>query len=632
MTFSKGPVFTVVLKFNLFILLLFLLLPSLSEARYRLYGVASLEYERSWFNDQSSSEAFTQHYTLGISGPLLDPRLIIFSLRGDFMDRNGDIYDHESRALYLRVSLLNYRYARGKNFQFLNYLPRPININYSVSESDSSRTTTFGISTSYYLPVYIAFFSDGKIVQIKSLYEAPQRLKFNQQVSNQNNEANGNANGNANANANENGNTNQVQQQKKAKEKYEGIRIPFPYINLDFDRTISESPYSSSSTTWYSTRARWSGPKYDYNIDYNISTSKRYLDDKKEDGERETLEVKTRNLLKGFTVNNELRLTQVDEKEVYRETYLNSNIYRYFTKNQTVYHVSLNGDYSERDSADTKTISYTLQGGLSVSTPLTPLLTSTTGVNANYKVHEESDYEKKDFYSISLSEGLSYRGFRGIILGGGLSGGYSEGAATFGANIGYQTTKWKELILSGEFKYNRYISESITGDEKNIIDSYDFSNRLTYYPVRNLSLNLGVRYSIINVEDANPYSQRGTGLNGGLSWYYKKQRVDLTGYISRSYINNEDINIEDSESKTQGYQITHSVQPSRRTYLLSRFIYDRDIENNVVSKDFSTNFSWFYGKVTFSASYSWRETERGAEKAEEQRIYFKISRYFSGRI
>lgn len=596
--------------------------------RYVLYGVASLEYEKDWvFNSDFSNEHFTQNYQLGITGPVIDPRLITFDINGTLTDSSGDV-DSEIKGFNATLRLLNFGFIKSGRYDYLNYLPRPIVLRYSRYDGDNFKNTSYGISTSYYLPFNIKLFGNGELISFRSIFAQPQRMKFNQQVGqNDRDNANGNANGNTgNANGNTNGNAkdNQQQVQQVKKVPYEGINIPFPVINFDFDRNIYTSGEDKTISTSYDTRMRFGGRKYDYTVGYfvNLNEDSRYLYDRKQ----ENFTIDTRNELHSWIFENNFRQEKIKEMSEINSISLNSRLSRYFQPNpETYFGLSLGGSYSKSETTTGSSESESISAGATLGKRLSSYLQSGTSLFVNYQETSNSSEDNKSFYSINVQETLSYTGYRGLLLTASANGGYSDEAVPYGVSVGFITTKWRRLSLGGNYQYDRNINkENYTITQKHQL-RYNASAILR----QNMSINAGVTNSIALVNDKYndiSYSERTNSLDIGLRWFYRKHSFDISGFVTRSATTNPATST--PESEIYGYRIFYNTSFLPRTLYSIFFTHDFDKTNNKSVDDLKTAFSWYYGKVIFTADYEIKNTKDSQTDITEYRIFLKISRYF----
>lgn len=108
-----------------------ILLPHDTNAQYRilrqdvytLHGDVTLIYERKWSSgDREATDTFTHSYNLGLSGFVVDPRLVTFEINPTFrqeINKPGDTFNFY--GLNFRTNILNKPARRG----FLKISPSP---------------------------------------------------------------------------------------------------------------------------------------------------------------------------------------------------------------------------------------------------------------------------------------------------------------------------------------------------------------------------------------------------------------------------------------------------------------------------------------------------------------------------
>ncbi len=619
--------YPVIIAVSILLLMVTFIMPTTIYARrvslptkYVLYGVASLEYEKEWVSDSNISEDyFTQNYQLGITGPIIDPRLVTFDINGTFTDRSSDI-NSSLKGFNATLRLLNFGLVKKERYNYLNYLPRPVVLRYSRYDGSNFESTSYGISTGYYLPFNINLFGGNRLLSFRSIFAQPQRLKFNQQInSSQNENANGNANGNANAN---NG---QQQSQQIKKIPYEGINIPFPVINFDFDRNIYKSEDYKTVTTVYDTRMRFGSKKYEYTLGYFFSLN----EDSRNpyDREQNVFTIDTKNKLSAWVLENRFRKEKTAEINTFNSHSLDTRLYRYFQKDlDTSYSLSFGGGYRQTEGYTGNSESKNIGAGGTMSKKLSPYLRSNTGLFINYQETSNNSSDNRDStYNLNISETLNYSGFRGILFTGSLNGGYSDEVVPYGASLGFITTKWRRLNLSGHYQYDAF------KDKDN--DTYTQKHQLRYNASamlrQNMSINAGVTNSIALIDDKYhdiSYSERTQGFDLHLKWFYRRHNIDISGNITRTTTTNPATST--PESNIYGYRILYNTSFIRRTLYSIYFTQDIDKTNDKSVADLKTAFSWYYGKFMFTADYELKNTKDNQSDVTEHRIFLKVSRYF----
>lgn len=320
----------------LFCLLVFILsssfvFVSVTEARtaplpykFAFSGLASIQYEKEWTlsgANLATNSSFVQEYSVGLTGPILDPRIAYFRTFASFTYHDSNVQQsYRTTAFGIRVNLLNrLNGIRNPKYFFLLYLPRPISVQYWRGSNHGlvqSATTRYGLSTSYNLPYYFQLLSGGKLFGVKSVAEVNAKSKLlkkkkvknddeeennendinNNENNNKTNKGNGNREAdNNNQDGNDNDNTDTAGGRNKAKRgrpdadnemttdnptflrwtaKYdleapELLLLPFPHIYFDIEKYSTTDGAIRNESTSLDLRARISGNNYLYTFLYS---------------------------------------------------------------------------------------------------------------------------------------------------------------------------------------------------------------------------------------------------------------------------------------------------------------------------------------------------------------------------
>jgi hypothetical protein len=115
---------------------------------YRLYGSLMLSYDRAWRSNSEVFERTTYSLNLGLSGFIIDPRLIAFDVNGLFSQSFASNADTNTvDGISAKLTFLGERPRVGP----LRYFPQPIELRYSYFSYENFTSQNYGISMSYQL-------------------------------------------------------------------------------------------------------------------------------------------------------------------------------------------------------------------------------------------------------------------------------------------------------------------------------------------------------------------------------------------------------------------------------------------------------------------------------------------------
>jgi hypothetical protein len=193
---------------------------------FMLHFSVGLKYSTSGENTSDlfkDNSTFTQNYSLGMDGYVLDPRLMAFSASTTFRHESISVPETKNVStggFNLNVSFIN-RLDRNKGLKLWKYMPAPISMNYSYYDYGSSTVTSFNLFTLYSMPGYVRMFGSGRFIfyddgsrgkldtnRYRVKYRKPSTTDNLDGNWNENEDWNGNWNGNGNGNGNWNGNGN----------------------------------------------------------------------------------------------------------------------------------------------------------------------------------------------------------------------------------------------------------------------------------------------------------------------------------------------------------------------------------------------------------------------------------------
>ena len=118
------------------------------QREYRLYGNLILSYDRAWSSNRETIQQTTYSLNLGLSGFVIDPRLIAFDVNGlfSYLDTNNR-GSSTVEGISTKLTFLQERPRAG----VLRYLPQPIELRYSYYSYEDSTSQNYGLSMSYLL-------------------------------------------------------------------------------------------------------------------------------------------------------------------------------------------------------------------------------------------------------------------------------------------------------------------------------------------------------------------------------------------------------------------------------------------------------------------------------------------------
>ena len=616
---------------------------------YILTGVIGLEYERRWGTssgaDVPSINSFTQSYSLGVRGPIVDPRLAIFNITGDFIDKSG-IEGYRSKGVTAELDLLNeILEIRNPKYKFLNYMPKPIILRYSHYSGDDYSNTNYGVSMSYYLPVYFHFFSDGKFVSVKSNNELPGRLKFNQLINNVNNR-NGNGNGNGNDSNNNNSNNNnqsnnQNQSQQNQNQQYRyaepsGLIVPFPFFSVDYDKNTYKSGDEETDMTQFNARARITGMKYRYSFEYSNTTTESTIVSQGDSHDRK-FTVDTWNMIRGFELQNMAEFETLDNIS---STRVNSRAMSRFSKGpNTDFFINIGGSYQKTGDYAV----YSLNGTGTMQHKINPALLSLTTAGAGLQhVDNPSPLpdpfapidpnrnpllpdEKSTDYNLSLAETLQYSGIRNVILQGGASLGVAAGGVPYSVFGGFTAAPVTWLSLNGNYSYTVTF---ISGEDTQ--SSQDMRFGAVAYLMRGLNVELQGDRQTTSVHNDISYDVTYDRLDLRVNWLYGRHSLNANAYVARNETTNPALG--SGRSNLWGYGIQYGAALMRNLSLVVRYNYDKDRETDMTRSQLNPRLVWYYGKMIVTAEYREDKNEELGSSRTDRRIYLSLKRFFRKKL
>lgn len=570
------------------------LLPGSSQAEFRqrynrdfrLTGQLTLTYDRYWGSRKESVDAFTYGLNLGLSGFVVDPRLMTFHLQGIFSQSFVSDRDTNTiEGISARLRFLNERPVRG----LLRYVPQPIELRYGYSIDDIHKTQYYGLSMEYQLDKVIS-----------------RRVLPSTNINN--NTGNSSDTSNKNSNQNSNDNSNQERGQKKS---YSLLPFTLPHLLFDYNRYETSTDETSRTHDRLSLRA--------------ISRSKHGLYTAEYRYDRDDYSVST-------SVTHYLKL----QAELH-----------YYWKETSSQLDNLNTFYAE-DSEGRKTVSFTnhtvwmrhfgsnLRDTLTVGGGVTYLsredksnysLTLNTGYNKHFSerfinyasadvsyVHSDTETVNTETITNSLQYSLS----RNITLINRVRVSNSSRGASYGLNAGLHILSFIALSPAYDFYFTEF-----EGAQKT---THTFSLNLSGPIWRQMAFFSRNSYMIS--EDSNsidPVREKRLSLAADLFWRFSRYNISLSAaYLDStlSGLNPGLISRQDMKTTMTTFGANLSTQFSRNLTLMV-YAYYQKMNRNPYSFVVSPVLNWQWRRVTLTARYT---LNMYGNSQVDHRVFLRVSR------
>lgn len=582
----------------LFLLTLFWIIyfPSESNAQYRilspnaymLHGDVTLIYERNWSSEGESRDSFTHSYNLGLSGFVIDRRLMTFDINPTFrqeINSPGDTLN--SYGLNVRVNVLNKPARRG----FFRNFPQPIQLRFSYFKTTDIKTLNYGLSLAFDIFEAKRIHRDLRAQQEETLKKEQEGQEEGQDQEKGQQEQ-----------------QRQQGQQQQGRKRALPVRgsskwIPLPVFYLDYDRYSYSAGEFNATTDHINLRALDNNIKREYRFEYDFyryggtgGFITQYLD----------LEANYRFFWKDIErveVLNRLLLTDYSDRTTFNLSNRTSWFKRLGPDSRDNLTVTGGGNYIQSDSGS----NYNIGGSVIYSKFFSERFRNMVSGSVGYG---KSDTE--NIYTISASNGLEYSISRFLTFYKRVTLTQTELGTNFLGNVGLSVRSF--IIVSPSYEYST--TAEIAGRETYHKFNFDFSGRL----LRRIGFTSQNYYKITNFSGLEPYNEETISLRGDI--YLNLWRLNIN-------IGANSIRVK----KTDGEQVDIGLTTiysnissflSRRMFLTMSSYYqiEKDGKKLLSIKPVLT---WSYRLITLNAEYELRKSN----DLTDHRILIRLTRNFS---
>lgn len=609
-------------RFCIFWLLLFLICPLLysraAEAYqpsvyyrsyskyYLLSGDVGFAYDRRWTDSSEATDRFHHFYRLGLSGFVVDPRLMTFDLSSNFTQEVPNAGDTLNwYGVSGSFSFLNEQVRRG----MLRHFPQPIQLRFAYSKSGEFDSLSYGISLRYKRPEHLRFFSDGKIVSmVTPLPRAYIDPNLNLNNANLNNNMNNNMNNNNNNNDDANLlNANNELLRQRAPRKFE---ITFPAFYFDYDRTTSTYAGRTYTSDYLSLRSEAYGANSQYKVEYLYQSTS---GDAAFTYHRFTADA-------DFKYDNKLKHQRFESYNRFLLLYSDNNDYlSYSTRNTWQKRLGA----SLRDSVYAAAVANIYSADSS--------LDHSVGFSGGYYKHFSERFNNaisfdlnvsnsggKTIHSESISNTFNYQLLRTLLLTNTVTLGLTEAGADYAFSIGLSSRTRFPVTAA----YSLQSSALSDGRRKEHLFSLDISGVL-YRDIRFSTRN---SYRFSDVEGDTSYNQKVLSLNADLFW--RVSRFDISLGATHSTVRTS--NGVNAKSGYTSIRATASTYLRKRLYLTVSSSFTSTEGGDSVF-NVSPTLSWYIREVAVLASYEFYRMS-GDTDSTDHRLYLRVSRHFERKL
>lgn len=581
--------------------------------RYTFRGEIGLTYEKKWTEQRdtdSDSERFTHKYGLGLSGFVIDPRLMTFDIDTAFSQekyRPGD--DSDSYGFDTSLSMLNKPARRG----FFSHFPRPIELTFSTYETGNSRSSSYGISLGYDL------FEKVRIHRQFQQQQQQQQFRRQQQIMQQNRENN---------NSQQSQGSGQGQINTKMKKKIFPLLLPIMYA--DYNNYSYSSVDSSRS----------------------IEVDSEFLDIRlvdrnyKTDFQSEYIYKKTEGVTKSeshYLITEANYRNYLKEKKERIESFNRLDLRDIDTRKAL--------ELSSRNTWS-KSLGKNLKDKLAISGGGSYFNSNDLATPENYKLVARSEYTKNfikmwnrssadlnygdsgvdEIYFARFSNETNYDLSKRHSLNGRLSVGRNELGELYGAGAGI----WVQTFIRIMPRYDFTRVAASEGKTTNNDFSLDLDGRIA----KNLTFNSRNFYIIREVSGSAPFKEKALNLRADFFWTLSFMNINLGATRVETKKNERDARIsgsglgvvstgEEVDLEVTSIYANLSTPLSRSAFLNFRASYTEDREKETF--EINPIITWHRRRISLTAEYEFRKIS-GETDRTDHRIYMRLTRSFAGRL
>jgi hypothetical protein len=554
--------------------------------RYTLYGAVGLSYERDWGDNRGATHLFTQSYSLGFRGFVVDPRLVYFDVAGTFSKSTGNEGQHFSLlGQSLNVTFL--QVLPHKWWKYWYVIPNPINVRF-LHYSDSVDYTQYGITLRLAKP--------SELRALESIEESEAA--------------------NAQSQAQAEMENNEISPNMEKKKKSGGAGFPFPITYFDYDHYDTGSSGSKTVSDYYSLRSQLLGKVYDYQLLVEHM-------DQRGDAKltRTTVEFQpnymfydqdTRKLLE---IQNLFRYQKIDELKTF-EVHSRVNLNKPMGADSLFAQGAV--DYSHTSAPGVATTTYDASTTATYQKVVSPRLTYSPFVSVGFFKGDDAEGTGTTTHFERAGSGVEYdisKIFRNTsnAFVGTTDNGFEYGAETvfstktrISTALGYA---FSSLFPEEGRTMTHRLSFSASGP---IVSTLSF-NTYAYFTKRDVS------------HTDNAFSDETILYSANLYWFWGRTSASLGGNYSQVTTRNGD----KERSYASGIQATLSRVLTRRTFLTVYSLWTQDSLKNK-SLEVRPRLRWSTRQTSVEAEYAYRRFSiLGSPETTEHRFWISFIRYFS---
>lgn len=573
--------------------------------RYTLRGDLGLTYEKKW-TEQTDLDLtrFTHSYNLGLSGYVVDPRLITFDVDTNFNEEVNDPGENnDSYGFHTSLNFLNRPARRG----FFSHFPRPIILNFAYYNSDVTEIYNYGISFGYDL------FERRRVHRQFQQQQQQQQFRKQQRIIQQTNQNDGQES-NDNAGQQKQG---PVQRQINSQIKTRILPLPLPVIYLDYNKNSYSFSLPSNSfkvdTDFLNLRLQDQYMKTEYRAEYdynrykgiaNITTQYlnifvNYRDYWAQKNER----FESFNRL-SLSDDGDSRALNLSNNNIWGKS-LGSNLRDHLT-------VAGGGSYFTSDLESSPT-NYDLKA----RSEYTKNFIKIWNRSAAEAIYGDSGMDT--IYSVSLFNETNYDLSKLLSLNGRVNAGQNELGDEYGAGAGLMVRTF--INISPYYDFNR------GSDSEGRTTTHRFKLDMNGRIYRTMTFNSRNVYKTRKVSGSKPFEEKVLDLRGDIFWILRRMNINFGA--TRIAATKSESELPDGEESVD-FDVTSiysniSAPLFRNAFLTLNSTYTKNQEETFSIRPI---INWHARQVTFTAEYELRRTS-GESDITDHRILLRFTRTFA---
>lgn len=571
-----------------------ILLPHETSAQYRilrqdvytLHGDVTLIYEREWSSaGRDATDTFTHSYNLGLSGFIVDPRLMTFEINPTFrqeINKPGDTLNFY--GLNIRTNILNKPAIRG----FFKNFPQPVQLKFSYFKTVDIKTVNYGLSLAFDV-------LEAKRIHRDLRLRQEERLKGEQE---------GQTEGEKGKQQGQQGQQEQGVQRKRVTPALGPSKwIPLPVFYLDYDRYSYTTSDFKATTDHLNLRALDNNINREYRFEYDLY---RYGGEGNYTTQYLNIEANYRFFwtdVERVEILNRMLLTDYSDRTTFSLSNRSSWFKRFGPELRDNMTVSGGGNYFQSESAS----NYNLGGSVTYNKYFSERFRDMVSGSVGYG---KSDIE--NIYTISVSNGLEYNISRFLTFSKMITLTQTELGTSFLGNVGFAVKSF--ILLS---PYYEYSTTAETGGRLTYHKfNFDFSGRL----FRRLGFTSQNYYKIAEFSGIEPYNEKTLSLRGDIYLSLWRLNINLGA-------NSISVKKTDGEEADIGLTTIYSnlTAPISRRIFLTVSSYYQIEKGGKKLLSIKPILTWYYRLINLTAEYELRKTE----DVTDHRVLLRLTRNFA---